>query len=118
MSRSNPNVDKPLTREQQDGAVKAALELFDEFPAEVLTLRGEEAERNASESADHLRRLFPEVDDRTLAGFAAYAFMNLAGAWSARDDSCPDLLVTALHFGAMAKQLAALTLAPEAPEKP
>ena len=103
----------PTTPEQLAESVQAAIEIYDgiavELGGDTLDMR-----ETARESADHLRMLFPDLSEATLAGFMAFVFTNIALAYRMNPFSSSDLLAMALSFGQVLKQF---TPIPDSPEQ-
>lgn len=93
----------PTTPEQLAESVQAAIEIYDDI---TRGLGGEtpDPEGTARDTADHLRMLFPDLDEATLAGFMAFVFTNIALAYRMNPFSGTDLLAMALTFGQVLKQ--------------
>jgi hypothetical protein len=113
------DMTKPVTKEDLNESTRSALELYQEILADLPAMPPEYRQRSdemARESADHLRWLFSDLDDNTLAAFAAYNFMNLAAVWASSSSAEVTLLGLVLYFGSLVEQLAWQLGTPEAPE--
>lgn len=96
----------PTTPEQLAESVRGALEIYDGIVAGGTLVPTPDMERDARESADHLRMLFPDLGDATIAGFVSYVFVNLAMMYRQNPFSSVDLLAAALTYGQVLKQFA------------
>ena len=96
------------TRELRLAGIRQAVSLYDRVVQDVPSYE------ESPDSADFLRKLFPELDDLTLAGFAAYICINALTAYASSKKAGEGIFILGLAFGERTKRLAWSLLTPEA----